>query len=194
MAAAVPLLCDPPNVVTMTQAQLIQQLQHRHEAFAAALAALSDADFEYAAPNKWTAGQQLDHICRSVRPLAWGLMLPRWGIRWLYGSANRPSRTYDALVSKYQQKLAEGGRASGAFLPQPIPVSKRTALSQRLIGLVKRLCRNLTRFDENALDTLVIPHPLLGKLTLREMMYFSIYHVQHHQALMEEYLKQRRTV
>jgi hypothetical protein len=34
-----------------------------------------------------------------------------------------------------------------------------------------------------------LPHPLLGKLTLREMIYFTIYHVQHHHKLVQNQLK-----
>jgi hypothetical protein len=43
------------------------------------------------------------------------------------------------------------------------------------------LARRIDRFSETQLDQLILPHPLLGKLTLREMLYFTIYHVQHHQ-------------
>lgn len=175
----------------MNQAELIEQLQQRHADFLSLVASLNEADFVYAAPTKWSAGQQLDHICRSVRPLAWGLSLPPWVLGWLYGRANRPSRSYEALVSKYHQKLAEGGQASGVFVPKPILPARRVKLSQTLQSLVERLCRNLARFDETTLDTLIIPHPLLGKLTLREMMYFTIYHVQHHQALAQKYLNER---
>ncbi|NBX80802.1 MAG: DinB family protein, partial [Flavobacteriales bacterium] len=35
-------------------------------------------------------------------------------------------------------------------------------------------------FTEDDLDKYVLPHPLLGKLTLREMLCFTIYHVKHH--------------
>lgn len=35
------------------------------------------------------------------------------------------------------------------------------------------------------LDKYILPHPLLGKLTIREMMYFTIYHVEHHKKLTE---------
>ena len=35
-------------------------------------------------------------------------------------------------------------------------------------------------FSEKQLDTFILPHPLLGKLTLREMLYFTIYHAEHH--------------
>jgi len=46
----------------------------------------------------------------------------------------------------------------------------------------------LSGFSEEDLDKLILPHPLLGKLTLREMMYFTIYHVQHHQRIVERNL------
>jgi len=46
---------------------------------------------------------------------------------------------------------------------------------------VQALARRIDRFSETQLDQLILPHPLLGKLTLREMLYFTIYHVQHHQ-------------
>ncbi len=41
--------------------------------------------------------------------------------------------------------------------------------------------KRVDSFSEAQLDALILPHPLLGKLTLREMLYFTIYHVQHHE-------------
>ena len=38
-------------------------------------------------------------------------------------------------------------------------------------------------FSEKDLDNYILPHPLLGKLTIREMLFFTIYHVQHHEVL-----------
>ena len=39
--------------------------------------------------------------------------------------------------------------------------------------------------DTADLDAVLLPHPLLGKLTVREMLFFTVYHVQHHRALVE---------
>ena len=36
------------------------------------------------------------------------------------------------------------------------------------------------KLDEEDLDNYILPHPLIGKTTIREMLYFTIYHVQHH--------------
>lgn len=55
---------------------------------------------------------------------------------------------------------------------------------------LRRLCASLDSFTEKELDQYVLPHPLLGKLTLREMMFFTIYHVQHHEVLTKKNLEQ----
>jgi hypothetical protein len=38
----------------------------------------------------------------------------------------------------------------------------------------------MDKFSEAQLDEYVLPHPILGKLTIREMLYFTIYHATHH--------------
>jgi hypothetical protein len=38
----------------------------------------------------------------------------------------------------------------------------------------------LDRWSEAALDSVQMPHPLLGRLTAREMIFFTLYHNQHH--------------
>jgi len=107
----------------------------------------------------------------------------------LFGQANRPSRTYAALVEKYQQKLAAGYRASRQYLPPPVELADRKKLAQRLQKQVENLRQRSMKYSEDQLDTLLLPHPLLGKLTLREMLYFTAYHVEHHQQLTEQNLK-----
>ena len=98
----------------------------------------------------------------------------------IFGRSNRPGRTYDELVKKYTQKLAEGGRASGRFIPKEISLAHRKKLISSLNTDVQSLTRNLNKFTESELENIVLPHPLLGKLTIKEMMYFTIYHAEHH--------------
>ncbi len=38
----------------------------------------------------------------------------------------------------------------------------------------------MDRWRDSDLDRLRLPHPLLGKLTVREMLYFTLYHNAHH--------------
>ena len=50
---------------------------------------------------------------------------------------------------------------------------------------VEKLVHKLDKFTEDDLDKYVLPHPLLGKLTLREMLCFTIYHVRHHEEIVK---------
>ena len=38
-------------------------------------------------------------------------------------------------------------------------------------------------WKESDLDKYVLPHPLLGKISLREMLYFTDFHILHHNTL-----------
>ena len=53
------------------------------------------------------------------------------------------------------------------------------------------LCSAIEKnWKDTQLDQYIVPHPLLGKITLREMGYFTIYHVQHHDAIIRERLEE----
>jgi len=169
----------------MDRAQLIAELKLNHERFLARILALPAAQLDATRAGKWTPAQHVDHIQRATAPVAMALMVPKWFLRWRFGRPNRAVRDYDALVQRYKEKLADGGRASGRFVPPVITASEvpRVAASvQRVIGT---LVDRLDKWSGSDLDSYLLPHPLLGKITVREMLYFTIYHVQHHQALVE---------
>lgn len=165
----------------MEIAELQRKLKESHVHFIGTINRVTDADFIKSVNQKWTAGQQLDHIIKSVAPVSLALALPAFLLKMSFGKANRPSRTYDQLVEKYQGKLQEGGRAPGRFVPAAISLGQRTSLISRLEKLVASLSARVEGFSEQQLDLLILPHPLLGKLTLREMIYFTIYHAGHHE-------------
>lgn len=164
----------------MNKQQIADKLIENHQKFADYVSSLSEKDFMFSVEEKWTAGQQLDHILRGVSPVKMALALPNFVPKFLFGKANRESSDYENLVKKYQSKLAAGGKASGRFIPAEISFEKREVLRNKLLKAVEGLCKNIERFSEIQLDEFILPHPLIGKLTLREMLYFTIYHVEHH--------------
>lgn len=165
----------------MTKQEIIKRLIANHQRFIAYISSLDDDDFVFSLQNeKWTAGQQTDHINRSISPLSLVLSLPKWVTKLVVSKANRPSKSYDELVQKYLKKLDNGGRASGRFIPTNIKAIQKIKLKNKIENSVSKLCKSLDKFSEEEIDKLVLPHPLLGKITLREMMYFTIYHVEHH--------------
>ncbi len=164
----------------MQKDELTQLLHDRHAEFSELLLTLSEAQFE-GQPDKWNAGQQLSHVQRSVMPLLKAFSLPKWVIRLLFGKSQTGSRSYEEVVAAYQKKLAEGAKAPNAYLPSDIPFDGLGRGTKWLAKAIRRLNRLVLGFSEKELDTLRLPHPSLGKITLREMLYFTVYHVQHHQ-------------
>jgi hypothetical protein len=94
-------------------------------------------------------------------------------------------RSYEEVVRRYQDKLAAGGRASGRFVPPPQPVQTVERMSADLRKLIGKLSKRVDNWTEHELNNILLPHPLLGKLTVREMLYFTAYHVDHHQRIVE---------
>jgi len=164
----------------MNKRQIIEQLQRNHHAFAGYIGSLSEEDFLFTINNKWTPGQQAEHILRSVKPVKLAFTFPKFLLKLFFGKASRPSRTYEQLLEKYKQKLAAGGRASGRFIPKPVAFADKEKICKTIIAVNDALCEKVNNCTEEELEMYILPHPLLGKLTLREMLYFNILHAEHH--------------
>ena len=162
----------------MKKDELQEVLLKNHTEFTEFIGSLSDVVARNSLPGKWTPVQQLDHIAKSVSPVNLAFLLPKFLLPLIFGRANRASRSYDELVLNYKAKLQAGGKSTARFLPDS--TCDRFALIKALQSNVKMLASRIDRFSETELDAYILPHPLLGKLTLREMIYFTIYHVEHH--------------
>jgi hypothetical protein len=78
-----------------------------------------------------------------------------------------------------------GGAQAGRFAPRPRPPgadpsTRRLEIMARWTGAVVALQNEIGRWPEKALDRYRLPHPLLGPLTVREMLALSVYHTAHH--------------
>src|SRR5689334_11824492 len=136
----------------MTKEEIINLLERKYELFGNFMLLLNEEDFKYTSGEKWNGGQQLDHLIRSVSPLSFGLRLPGFMLKMLFGKANRPSRTYEDLVKKYQLKLKDGGKASGQFIPNEISFDDKKRKVAELYSKINQLSNNIKRYKENQLD------------------------------------------
>ena len=169
----------------MDQNGLKETLHRVYEEFTTYLNSLQPEEFVRVPNGKWTAGQQLDHIIKSVKPLA--QILPNKAfIKEKFGILERSGLDYNELVTTYKKALKNGGKASGKFMPSAILFEQRKQLTISLLEHIALLTQSLQAYSEEELDQMAIPHPLLGKLSIREMLYFSIYHVKHHQYHIQE--------
>lgn len=170
----------------MDKREIAQNLEDHYAEFCDLIQSFSTVDFNHHAEGKWSAAQQLDHLIRSVSPVVMGLSLPKFLLRLVFGQAKRPSMDYDTLVKTYQDALASGGKSPKAYEPKVAGASFQSTGTAKLTHLISRLNRLVESLSEAELDQLQAPHPLIGKLTLRELLYFTVYHVQHHQRSVEQ--------
>ena len=149
-------------------------------------ASLTPDDLVLRVETAWTALEQLAHINSAVSAVAKGFSAPRLILRLRFGRSPHASRSYAALRDDYLARLAAGGRASGPFVPARDDLSpsqgdaRREELLARWRRVNGRLRTALESWSEKNLDTIRMPHPILGKITAREMIYFVIYHAEHH--------------
>ncbi len=159
---------------------IIEEFRQHYAQFGNFLEGLPKDKFEVGDNSKWSPAQQLDHIVISIQPLAKALANKHF-IQDKFGKSHRNSVSNEILINRYLQKLAEGGKAVGPFLPSNVGWNEKESLLNQLCEAMESISTVLKDYSEEELDELMLPHPLLGHLTLREMMYFTNYHVTHHE-------------
>ena len=160
--------------------EIIAALDEKINDFTNYITELNKEKFEASPNGKWSAGQNLDHLIRAIQPLQMAYSLPKFVLRILFGKTNRTSRSYEEVVAKYKSKLSAGGRASGPFIPPVITFERKDDLIKKYNRYKKKLSAKIEKQNEVDLDKYILPHPLLGKVTLREMLFFTIHHNEHH--------------
>ncbi|MEP7108205.1 MAG: DinB family protein [Ferruginibacter sp.] len=166
----------------MSKQLIIKELSERHSSFVNYILSLSYDEFIFSFQNKWTAGQQMDHIFRATSILPLAFKMPKFINALIFGRANRLPMEYDELVQKYLSKLEKGAKATTVFIPGKILYTSRIDLANKLLKKISGINFAIDKISEKDLDQFMLPHPILGKITYREMLYFTIYHVNHHYA------------
>lgn len=166
----------------MTKTEIITASENIFNQFWENCLNMDDTLFFKKPEKKWSAAENMQHLILSTKATALAYRLPRFIVRWIAGTPNRLSRTYEGLKERYYQKLSEGGKASSPFVPKPMQINQD---KQKLLdnwkkstnSYLKALLKNRTEKD---LDRYLVKHPLLGRITLRELCYFTIFHTEHH--------------
>lgn len=162
-----------------SKAQIITELKQSFNELLETAGKVPEESYNLPKDNKWSTGENIQHLVTSTKMTRLPFSLPKPFVRLLYGKPNRASKTFDGLVHKYQTKLQEGGKASGPYVPKK-RVYRKDELHQKLKTEGDKLVSAIEKTKEEHLDEYVIAHPLLGKISLRELCYFTIYHNQHH--------------
>ncbi len=145
--------------------------------------------------GKWTMAGHLYHLIKTAKAISGGMGMPKLVLKMTFGTNNRTERTFEEQRKKYKDKLAEIASQSGVsaqpgseYVPTPGKQYDKAALIKRLQEEKKSLLKNFEKHSEKDLGKYLLPHPLIGKMTLREMSYFAVFHTYHHlDSLKENY-------
>ncbi len=148
------------------------------------LAAMPAAEFATPQGDRWSPADHVRHLAKSEFAIAKGLRVPRLMLRLTFGSPKGPSRRFLSLREDYRLALEAGGQA-GSFAPEARALPSdlegyQDEVIARWLKAHAEVMAGAKRWDENMLDRYAIKHPLLGKLTVREMLMFAHYHDSHH--------------
>lgn len=138
--------------------------------------------------GKWTTGQHALHLLQSIKPLNNALSLPKFFLRYKFGKANREVRDFHTVVSRYQERLKDAqGITYGPSKHMEIPaITEKQYLLDRLLVEGKKLQYKTRKITDKNLDTLILPHPLMGKMPIREIIMWTAYHIEHHTNTLKE--------
>ncbi len=166
-----------------TQIEIIQQLEAINKSVTNTIQQMSPEQFTTGTESSWSAESYLKHLLLSIKPLAKAIQFPAEHLQTMFGLSDRPSRTYAEVITAYQKRLDEGIRAED-FAPVTPAVyrfpdgvtSHHDYLLQSWSESNAKLVKGVEARSEAELDNLQMPHPAIGTITLREILFFTIFH------------------
>lgn len=166
-----------------TSTQIAATLERVQEESVAYWSGFDTAAFFAKIDGHWSPAENVRHLIKSIRPVTKALGLPRLVLRIMFGWPRRNSTPWPEIQSRYLGLLDAGGNA-GRFAPSEREETDLEAGRARIMGQFVLANRDLraaiAKWPDRLLDRYQLPHPLLGKLTLREMLIFTAYHQVHH--------------
>lgn len=146
---------------------------------------------------KWSPAETVRHLVKSNRAIAETFSTSPLMLRLRYGRSARASMRYEEFVALYVEAL-RGGATAGRFAPsrrrQADLEGWRAWIMNDFVVSQREIRRRLSEWTEENLDRIRVPHPLLGRITMREMAYFVLYHQRHHIRVVRGYLAARPVV
>ena len=141
--------------------------------------------------GKWSVEQHVRHINKTMGGMARFLQTDKGLLEQKFGVSAKPSRTPEEIDRVFAGFFENGAQSPANFIPEE---TRDLSLESEISSgkqMMEKTSEGLNTWSEEQLDHQLCPHPLLGNFTVREMLYFSILHAQHHAALITKLLQGR---
>lgn len=178
---------------TPTKDQLIQDLKKSFQSTIDWINEQDESQFnEEIIEGKWTIAGHLYHLIKSTKAVSKGMKMPKLALRTMFGKNNRQERTFEEMLEKYETTISQNNiKAPSDFSAEPGRTFERAELIGRFETELNDFIKALGKWKEDDLGNYIMPHPAIGKCTLREFVYFTTFHTDHHlRTLKENYVVQ----
>ena len=177
-----------------TKRPLMSALEKVHDDVGMFFITLPTDDFFHQPPDAWSPFDNLRHLIKSVKAVSRAMKIPKIVLRILFGVSPKISRRYRKITEIYRGELGKGAKASWFYSPgkKDLPSEPEQAKETFLRKWEKtgfKLLSIIEKWEDRELDKYRLPHPILGKITVREMLFFTLYHNQHHIASVKKRLE-----
>lgn len=132
-------------------------------------------------PEKWTIAEHLYHLIKSTKAVSNGMKMPKKVLIEMFGERNTPERTFDELKVKYETTLDEVVVVvPGNYTAEKGRQFDQSEYLKRFDTELDDLVQEIEKWSEEDLGKYLMPHPVLGNFTIREFIYFTTFHTDHH--------------
>jgi hypothetical protein len=177
------------DIYMNTQSSITAALKSSVNQFNELVSSLDSNEFELNPNNKWSAGQDLVHLIKVLKIVNIGFTLPKILLKLLFGVHKQAPRTFEQLQTMYKNALAGGAKAPSIYIPKPVLYKDKNVLLEKHHALNAKFMEKINSRSDFELDNYCLPHPILGKVSLRELAIFTSFHSQHHYDLLKSKLK-----
>ncbi len=138
--------------------------------------------------SKWTTDQHTLHLLDTLKLINKALSMPKFLLRLKFGTSNRDVRSFDEVTKRYNERLvgAKGKTYKGSQNMGVPQINYKAYLLTRMQQEQKKLSYKTRKISDKHLDNLVLPHPLMGKMPIRELLMWTPYHTEHHNKTLKE--------
>ena len=177
------------------KSEIAAALQAQNLEFQNLLLGVPTSTFFDGSSEKWSVAHHMKHITSAVSRIAQGLQNPELLPKREPATA---SKDYETLKNTYLHALQTTPPEKLQQLGSRVALEEysdadayKSQMTSGFSDAITTFNHALEGFKEENLESLGMPHPLIGVISAREMLFFAVYHNTHHHNGIEKLLESR---
>ncbi|MCB1143143.1 MAG: DinB family protein [Leptospiraceae bacterium] len=168
--------------------ELIKKVEHLKKKIFSFYSEFSEDAFFQVPTKGWSPAENLNHLSKVTNSLTMSFFIPKFFTSLIFGKSKVESRSFQEMSRLYLALLKEG-KDSGPFAPRrekPIGSKRQMDLLSAWNISIEKYGEVLNHWQEQDLDSNLVFHPFMGKITSREMFMVGLLHPIHHTKIVSE--------